>query len=101
MQVLNGHTFNVWIPVLEHDNLPNQSVSFYYKKLCVLWNRRRDNSGNCFRGTLSTTLLNKKSLVLQDIASIRADITLGLHVAIVLKKDQKTGNVTTGVVQRY
>jgi len=32
--------------------------------------------------------------------TIRADITLGLHVAIVLKKDQKTGKVTTGVVQR-
>ena len=32
--------------------------------------------------------------------TIRANITLGLHVAIVLKKDQKTGKVTTGVVQR-
>ena len=32
--------------------------------------------------------------------TIRADITLGLHVAIVLKKDQKTGKVTTGVVKR-
>ena len=32
--------------------------------------------------------------------TIRADITLGLHVAIVLKKDQKTGKLTTGVVQR-
>jgi len=32
--------------------------------------------------------------------TIRANITLGLHVAIVLKKDQKTGTVTTGVVQR-
>jgi hypothetical protein len=32
MQVINGHTFNVWIPVPEHDNLPNQSMIFYYKK---------------------------------------------------------------------
>jgi uncharacterized repeat protein (TIGR03833 family) len=32
--------------------------------------------------------------------SIRADITLGLHVAIVLKKNQKNGKLTTGVVQR-
>ena len=32
--------------------------------------------------------------------TIRANITLGLHVAIVLKKVQKTGKVTTGVVQR-
>ena len=30
--------------------------------------------------------------------TIRADITLGLHVAIVLKKDQKNGKLTTGVV---
>ena len=32
--------------------------------------------------------------------TIRADISLGLHVAIVLKKDQKNGKLTTGVVQR-
>ena len=32
--------------------------------------------------------------------TIRANISLGLHVAIVLKKDQKTGKLTTGVVQR-
>jgi uncharacterized repeat protein (TIGR03833 family) len=32
--------------------------------------------------------------------TIRANVTLGLHVAIVLKKDQKTGKLTTGVVQR-
>jgi uncharacterized repeat protein (TIGR03833 family) len=32
--------------------------------------------------------------------TIRANITQGLHVAIVLKKDQKTGKLTTGVVQR-
>jgi uncharacterized repeat protein (TIGR03833 family) len=32
--------------------------------------------------------------------TIRANITLGLHVAIVLKKDQKNGKLTIGVVQR-
>ena len=32
--------------------------------------------------------------------TIRANINSGLHVAIVLKKDQKTGKLTTGVVQR-
>jgi len=32
--------------------------------------------------------------------TIRANITSGLHVAIVLKKDQKNGKLTTGVVQR-
>ncbi|MCK4459987.1 MAG: DUF2196 domain-containing protein, partial [Methanosarcinales archaeon] len=32
--------------------------------------------------------------------TIRANISLGLHVAIVLKKNQKTGKFTTGVVQR-
>jgi uncharacterized repeat protein (TIGR03833 family) len=32
--------------------------------------------------------------------TIRANITLGLHVAIVLKNDQKTGKLTTGFVQR-
>jgi uncharacterized repeat protein (TIGR03833 family) len=32
--------------------------------------------------------------------TIRANISLGLHVAIVLKKDQKKGKLTTGVVQR-
>ena len=32
--------------------------------------------------------------------TIRANINTGLHVAIVLKNDQKTGKLTTGVVQR-
>ena len=32
--------------------------------------------------------------------TIRDNISLGLHVAIVLKKDQKTGKLTTGVVER-
>ena len=32
--------------------------------------------------------------------TIRANINAGLHVAIVLKKDQKTGELTTGIVQR-
>lgn len=32
--------------------------------------------------------------------TIRANISLGSHVAIVLKKDQRTGKLTTGVVQR-
>ncbi len=32
--------------------------------------------------------------------TIRDNISSGLHVAIVLKKDQKTGKLTTGVVQR-
>ncbi|MHC1598065.1 MAG: YwbE family protein [Candidatus Methanofastidiosia archaeon] len=31
--------------------------------------------------------------------TIRNNITQGLRVAIVLKKDQKTGKLTTGVVQ--
>jgi uncharacterized repeat protein (TIGR03833 family) len=31
--------------------------------------------------------------------NIRANISTGLHVTIVLKKDQKTGKLTTGVVQ--
>jgi uncharacterized repeat protein (TIGR03833 family) len=33
--------------------------------------------------------------------TIRANISLGLHVAIVLKKDQKTGKLTTGVVHEF
>nr|AAU84144.2 hypothetical protein GZ37B2_52 [uncultured archaeon GZfos37B2] len=32
--------------------------------------------------------------------TIRANINLGSHVAIVLKKDRKTGKLTTGFVQR-
>ena len=32
--------------------------------------------------------------------TIRDNISLGLHVAIVLKRDQKIGKLTTGVVQR-
>ena len=32
--------------------------------------------------------------------TIRTNISLGLNVAIVLKKDQKTGKLTRGVVQR-
>ncbi len=32
--------------------------------------------------------------------TIRANISLGLHDAIVLKNYQKTGKLTTGVVQR-
>ena len=31
--------------------------------------------------------------------TIRANISTGLHVAIVLKNDQKTGKLTTGVVR--
>jgi uncharacterized repeat protein (TIGR03833 family) len=31
--------------------------------------------------------------------TIRSDIKPGLHVAIVLKKDQRTGNLTEGIVQ--
>ena len=32
--------------------------------------------------------------------SKRADITIGLKVKVVLKKDQKSGKLTTGVVKR-
>jgi len=32
MQILDRHTFDVWIPVVEHANLPNQSIILYYKK---------------------------------------------------------------------
>ena len=32
--------------------------------------------------------------------TIRANIFSGSHVAIVLKKDQRTGKLTTGIVQR-
>ncbi len=32
--------------------------------------------------------------------TIRTNISMGLHVAIVLKKDQKTGKLTRGIVQR-
>ncbi len=32
--------------------------------------------------------------------TIRDNISSGLYVAIVLKKDQKTGKLTTGVVER-
>jgi uncharacterized repeat protein (TIGR03833 family) len=32
--------------------------------------------------------------------TIQDNISSGLHVAIVLKKDQKTGKLTTGVVHR-
>ncbi|KAF5426415.1 putative protein YwbE [Candidatus Methanomarinus sp.] len=32
--------------------------------------------------------------------TIRTNISLGLHVAITLKKDQKTGKLTRGIVQR-
>jgi uncharacterized repeat protein (TIGR03833 family) len=32
--------------------------------------------------------------------TIRTNISLGLHVAIILKKDQKTGKLTRGIVQR-
>ena len=39
------------------------------------------------------------SIVFMD-GTIRDNISTGLHVAIVLKKDQKTGKLTTGVVQR-
>jgi uncharacterized repeat protein (TIGR03833 family) len=32
--------------------------------------------------------------------TIRTNISLGLHVAIVLKNDQKAGKLTRGIVQR-